>query len=200
MSGTNIKFITKRGTNQYHGSLFYQGRNEFFNANSWSRNAQNQARNKSRLHEAGRSTYNNTSDGGIVLKNGLTVKDLQNAMRTSQSTIGDGRSFWFLDPKFIGPDTQASKDWFGNPTEPGQYVSGPIILYGKNYFNIDLALNREIRIKERFRLSIWAQALNALNHPSFLPTSIGGINASNFALISGPSGNRTMQFRVNVKF
>ncbi len=39
-SGANIKFTTKRGGNQYHGSVFYEPRSEQFNANTWSRNAQ----------------------------------------------------------------------------------------------------------------------------------------------------------------
>jgi hypothetical protein len=39
-SGANIKFTTRRGGNQYHGSIFYEPTSERFNANSWSRNAQ----------------------------------------------------------------------------------------------------------------------------------------------------------------
>jgi carboxypeptidase family protein len=39
-SGANIKFTTKRGGNEYHGSFFYEPQSERFNANTWSRNAQ----------------------------------------------------------------------------------------------------------------------------------------------------------------
>jgi hypothetical protein len=39
-SGANIKFTTKRGGNQYHGSVFYEPTSEQFNANTWTRNAQ----------------------------------------------------------------------------------------------------------------------------------------------------------------
>ena len=39
-SGANIKFTTRRGGAQYHGSFFYEPTSERFNANSWSRNAQ----------------------------------------------------------------------------------------------------------------------------------------------------------------
>jgi hypothetical protein len=54
MSGTNIKFITRRGSSQYHGSLFYQPVSELFNANSWTRNATGQGfRNRSRTHNYG---------------------------------------------------------------------------------------------------------------------------------------------------
>src|SRR5947199_1781071 len=40
-SGANIKFTTRRGGNQYHGSFFYEPQSERFNSNTWNRNAQN---------------------------------------------------------------------------------------------------------------------------------------------------------------
>jgi hypothetical protein len=52
-SGSNIKFTTRRGGNQYHGSIFYEPRSEQFNANSWSRNAQGLARVYNRFHDYG---------------------------------------------------------------------------------------------------------------------------------------------------
>lgn len=52
-SGANIKFTTKRGGNQYHGSVFYEPRSEQFNANTWSRNAQGLLRVYNRNHEFG---------------------------------------------------------------------------------------------------------------------------------------------------
>lgn len=52
-SGANIKFVTRRGGNQYHGSGFYEPSSEQFNANSWSRNAQGLPRIYSRQHDFG---------------------------------------------------------------------------------------------------------------------------------------------------
>jgi hypothetical protein len=52
-SGANIKFTTKRGGNDYHGSFFYEPRSEQFNANTWSRNAQNLPRVFNRTQEYG---------------------------------------------------------------------------------------------------------------------------------------------------
>lgn len=52
-SGANIKFTTRRGGNEYHGSVFYEPRSEQFNANSWARNAQNLSRVFSRVHDFG---------------------------------------------------------------------------------------------------------------------------------------------------
>jgi Carboxypeptidase regulatory-like domain len=47
-----IRLTTKRGTDQYHGQLLYQGTNEALNANSYFRNLQGLPRNKSRSHNA----------------------------------------------------------------------------------------------------------------------------------------------------
>src|ERR1700754_991193 len=52
-SGANIKFTTKRGGSEYHGSFFYEPRSEQFNANSWTRNAQNLPRVFNRTQEYG---------------------------------------------------------------------------------------------------------------------------------------------------
>ncbi|MGH9848564.1 MAG: carboxypeptidase regulatory-like domain-containing protein, partial [Blastocatellia bacterium] len=52
-SGANVKFTTRRGGNQYHGSIFYEPRSEQFNANNWSRNAQGLGRVYSRNHDYG---------------------------------------------------------------------------------------------------------------------------------------------------
>lgn len=43
-SGANIKFTTRRGGKEYHGSFFYEPQSERFNANTWTRNAQGQPR------------------------------------------------------------------------------------------------------------------------------------------------------------
>lgn len=45
-----IRMTTKRGTEEYHGKVLYQGVNEALNANSFFRNMQGLPRNKSRQH------------------------------------------------------------------------------------------------------------------------------------------------------
>jgi len=40
-------------------------------------------------------------------------------------------------------------------------------MYGPHFFDMDIALMKDIRIKERFTFSFGAQAYNALNHPNF---------------------------------
>lgn len=53
MGGVNLKFVTRRGTNQYRGSAFWQHRNEWFNANSFSNNARGIEKNRLRRHDFG---------------------------------------------------------------------------------------------------------------------------------------------------
>jgi hypothetical protein len=45
-----IRMTTKRGTEEYHGKILYQGTNEALNANSYFRNLQGLPRNKTRSH------------------------------------------------------------------------------------------------------------------------------------------------------
>ncbi len=45
-----IRMTTKRGTEEYHGKILYQGTNEWLNANSFFRNLQGLPRNKARQH------------------------------------------------------------------------------------------------------------------------------------------------------
>lgn len=48
-----IKFITKRGTNDYHGGLFWQHRNTALNANYWFNNRDRLAKNQIQLNQYG---------------------------------------------------------------------------------------------------------------------------------------------------
>src|SRR5215471_3694763 len=60
-----MRFVTKRGTNQYHGSAFEQFRNDWLNANSWVNNASGLPRARLRQNEFGGSF------GGPIWKNKL---------------------------------------------------------------------------------------------------------------------------------
>ena len=51
-SGT-VETEIRGGTNQFHGSAFYYGRNDFFNANNWSNNGQGIARPAYKKHDWG---------------------------------------------------------------------------------------------------------------------------------------------------
>jgi hypothetical protein len=51
--GAQIKFVTKSGTNSFHGGTFYQARNTFFNANYYYNNETGLARDIIQLRQAG---------------------------------------------------------------------------------------------------------------------------------------------------
>jgi hypothetical protein len=63
--GAQIKFITKSGTNTWHGGGFWQVRNTFFNANSYFNNQLGLARSIVKLNQYGGHV------GGPILKNKL---------------------------------------------------------------------------------------------------------------------------------
>jgi hypothetical protein len=50
-----VRIVTSRGSNQPHGSLFYFGRNDFFDANTWTNNQTGTPRNKLHQHRFGGS-------------------------------------------------------------------------------------------------------------------------------------------------
>jgi hypothetical protein len=62
---TTLQFETKRGTNQFHGNGFWEAENSFFNANSYTNNAEGVTLPKSRLNDYGGSV------GGPLWKNHL---------------------------------------------------------------------------------------------------------------------------------
>ena len=62
---TTLKYVTKRGTNQFHGSAFWEAQNSFFNANTYTNNAEGVSLPKSRFNEYG------ASFGGPLWKNKL---------------------------------------------------------------------------------------------------------------------------------
>jgi hypothetical protein len=63
--GAQVKFVTKSGTNKFHGGLFWQGRNTYFNANYYYNNNQGLPRDVLKLNQFGGHV------GGPIIKNKL---------------------------------------------------------------------------------------------------------------------------------
>jgi hypothetical protein len=80
-----MRFVTRRGTNQFHGSAFEQLRNDKLNANSWINNAAGLARPNLRLNEFGGNV------GGPIWKNKifffLNHEELRQPSQSVQNTI-----------------------------------------------------------------------------------------------------------------
>jgi hypothetical protein len=62
-----ITFVTKRGTNEWHGGVFEQVRNDYFNANTWFNNKNRLPRQVLRLNQFGGRL------GGPIIKNKLFI-------------------------------------------------------------------------------------------------------------------------------
>ena len=62
-----VKFVTRSGTNQWHGGGFWQERNTFFDANTYFNNIDGLARDRIMLHQVGAHI------GGPILKNKVFI-------------------------------------------------------------------------------------------------------------------------------
>jgi Carboxypeptidase regulatory-like domain len=152
---------------------------------------------------SGRMTVNQL-DAGVIL-NGVTAADLQKMVKMTKSS---GPDVLFLDPKLIGSDLRASGSFLSPPTTPGQFGAF-VYLYGPKFVTTDLSLAKAMPlIKERLRMEIRAEMVNAFNHPIFqVPT--GGtfavtpvsITATNFGRTTETTTlPRQVQFRIRFTF
>ncbi len=150
---------------------------------------------------SGRSTVN-TEDSGVILKNGLTVDDLQRMIKISP---GPGFNRYWIDPKLIGPDGRANPDYLDVPTTPGEF--GQIVyLYGANIWNLDVSVNKAIRITNGVTFTVHVTAANVLNHPiwstpGFLQqTSVQSVTFGQSTQPANNANSRTVYLRGTVSF
>ena len=74
-----IRFITKRGTNEWHGGMFEYLRNTWFNANTWFNNVSGLPRQELKLNQWGGKM------GGPIIKNKLFIFGVFDEFRLPQS-------------------------------------------------------------------------------------------------------------------
>jgi hypothetical protein len=142
------------------------------------------------------NTANGPVGGGVYLAPGVTLSDVQNALVNSQAANTNRNS---IDTSWIGADGRASTSKFITPSTPGVFGNA-IYVYGKNYFGLDAAINKEVKVRERMRLALQVGATNVLNHPEW---GIGNLNiqSTTFGQVTSPvNGSRTMQFRGVISF
>ena len=103
---------------------------------------------------------------------------------------------------FINPDAITTPVFF--PNAPGQTGNTPrAIVNSPKFFNIDMALLKNIRFSESTRLQLRAEAFNVLNNVNFIPPAAGQlqlITAANFGQITGSTAARTLQFAARFEF
>jgi len=91
---------------------------------------------------------------------------------------------------------------------PGLYTANPLgtfgdaghySLRGPGYFDIDIALSREFRVREGMALNVRAEAFNVLNHPNFqLPNAT--LSSSTFGQITTAFDPRILQGSMKLVF
>lgn len=86
--------------------------------------------------------------------------------------------------------------------QPGQTGNiGRTLIDGPGYFNVNMALLKNIRFTETLRLQLRAEAFNVFNTVNFFQnTQFANINANNFGQITGSFGAREMQFAARFEF
>lgn len=98
---------------------------------------------------------------------------------------------WFTTSSFADPTVLFGKPTFGN--------TGLRTLSGPGYFNLDAAIFRSVRLSERFNLQFRSEWFSATNTPQFSnPNTTFG--DSNFGLITGAGGGRTIDFGAKLFF
>ena len=160
----------------------------------------------------GQNTYNyypsgsgqpDTSDSGVVL-NGISVSQLQGQVGIYP---GPGPT----TPVAILPASLQSNGTVAPESTPGQ-LGDFIFLHGPKFVDTDISVIKNIPIWERVKFNIYAEFLNAFNHPNWNLTDgySGGtnnpgqylfVNQTPFAYGTlAQSGNRQIQFRLQLQF
>ncbi|HET6177882.1 MAG TPA: hypothetical protein VFE61_13165, partial [Candidatus Sulfotelmatobacter sp.] len=181
----------------------------------------------------GRGKYFGGSASGLVnqIIGGWSISGIQSwhtglAFRTGSNAFPIG--FATVAPGIFNGDTNAIRagihndpnhgnalQFFADPNAAIGAFSGPVGLemgsrnniHGPSFSNTDLAVIKNFKLNERFRLEFHAEAFNAFNHPSFaLPLNgIGGVAdftlPSSFGVITATSNTpRQLQFALRLEF
>ena len=147
----------------------------------------------------GRSTFNTTATDGVVFGNGLTLQQL--VQDTSDQTSG-----YVASCTCIKTNTASLVQANGapNPTylAPAQIAgtwATPLYYTGKTTFALNLSLQKQFHIKERWTLGFYADATNWLNHPFFSQGTVS-TTSTTFGNITGAGGARTVLLRGYLNF
>ena len=98
---------------------------------------------------------------------------------------------WFNTSAFADPSLLFGKPTFGNV--------GRDILAGPNFFNLDAALFRTIKLTERFAVTLRTDWFSATNTPQFGNPDVT-LGDSTFGLIRGAGGTRAIDVAARISF
>jgi hypothetical protein len=154
------------------------------------------------LLNGGRNTVSNLTQSGVVFGGGFTAEQLQKAL----GTVGGSFSNTALISNVASIATinrsartsLANSALYAPASTPGQFA-GFVYLRNNNLYILDMSLNKDIPITERWRMTFRVVALNFLNHP-FFNIANSSPTSTTFGQITGASGTRTIQFRASVEW
>jgi hypothetical protein len=105
--------------------------------------------------------------------------------------------YWF-DPKSFA-DPVSVPGYNSTPTYLGLGTLGRNQVFGPGYRRVDLSVQKNLRVKEKYTLELHADAFNALNSAEFTnPNS--GMFGGNFGQIEGTQGNSNRQIQGAARF
>ncbi|HTH37974.1 MAG TPA: TonB-dependent receptor, partial [Pyrinomonadaceae bacterium] len=159
-----------------------------------------------------RGTLNRTGRSGrqtpVSSLSNQQIQDLVGHFEASTTNATTGvvtdRIYWF-DPSILNANGQASAGYslsgttFANQVffnvNPGQTGNiGRALIDGPSYFNVNMALLKNIRLTETMRIQLRAEVFNLLNNVNFRPnTQFANINSTTFGQITSAFGPREIQ-------
>jgi len=148
------------------------------------------------LLTGGYNTVNSSVDGGVDFAGGASASTIQHSVHITRSP---GNPYVnFLGKKFQG--TSSANFSYVNPhTDPGTFGHLNYI-YGPKWINTDIAVTKNIPIREGILMNLQGEFLNAFNHPAFLVGDTG-VQDSTFGT-TATLGNspRHIELRANITF
>jgi hypothetical protein len=128
------------------------------------------------------------------------------ASGTSLNTPGNTQTADQIAPVQILHGIGPGNPWFSTssfvqPTAPGVFGNtGRNIFSGPGFFNLDASLFKVINFTERYNLEIRGEAFGITNTPQFSNPGTSITSSSNFGIITGAGGGRTLQLGMKFNF
>ena len=137
------------------------------------------------LNRAGRSG-NNTANTTLTLPQLQAGTGLFFDPKTNAPLV--------IDPTWIGADGRANPAFFTHPPAGtvGQLSLTPVD--GPGYWNVDTALIKRTRFRERLGVELRLEAFNVFNHTNFSVPNTLDINSTDFGKINSTFDNRILQW------
>ena len=148
---------------------------------------------------SGRDTFNNLVQSGVALGSGLTLNQLQSDLSTIPNINKVVGGNLISNVASISQSNGiANPSYYAPASTPGAF-SQLLYIRGTTSFQLNMSLNKEIQIKERFRVGFRVDAFNFLNHP-FFPLGSTTVTANSFGQVTSATGNRTVILRAFVNW